>query len=109
MFAHACKVGLQGVVSKLRDSEYPTGRGNDWVKKIYAQLETLTFAGFAIDGSKWDGLYVGRREGDDLVYAGKVDHGFDTVSLADLNKRLTPLVRKTQAFAEQIAAQGHLG
>jgi bifunctional non-homologous end joining protein LigD len=26
--------------------------------------------------------------GDDLVYAGKVDHGFDKVSAANLQKRL---------------------
>ena len=77
MFAHACKVGLEGVVSKVRDSRYASGRGNDWVKKTCAQRETLTIAGFALDGNKWDGIYVGRRKGKDLVYAGKVDHGFD--------------------------------
>jgi ATP-dependent DNA ligase len=60
MFEHACKIGLEGVVSKVRDSAYPTGRSNDWVKKTCAQRETLTIAGFALDGSKWDGLY-GRR------------------------------------------------
>jgi bifunctional non-homologous end joining protein LigD len=100
MLAHACKVGLEGVVSKVRDSTYPTGRSNDWVKKTCAQRETLTIAGFALDGTKWDGLYVGRRKGDDLVYAGKVDHGFDKISAADLKRRLTPLVRKTQASHE---------
>ena len=42
MFAHACKVGLEGVVSKVRDSRYTSGRGNDWVKKTCAQRETLT-------------------------------------------------------------------
>src|ERR1700743_3184731 len=106
MFEHACKVGLEGVVSKVRDSVYPTGRSNDWVKKTCAQRETLTIAGFALDGSKWDGLYVARRKGDDLVYAGKVDHGFDKASAADLKKRLTPLVRKTQAFAKRVAHKG---
>ena len=106
MFAQACKIGLEGVVSKVRDSAYPTGRGNDWVKKTCALRETLTIAGFALDGSKWDGLYVGRRNGDDLVYAGKVDHGFDKISAADLRKRLQPLVRKTQAFAKRIAHKG---
>jgi bifunctional non-homologous end joining protein LigD len=106
MFAHACKIGLEGVVSKVRDGAYPTGRSNDWVKKTCAQRETLTIAGFALDGTKWDGLYVARRQGDDLVYAGKVDHGFDKVSAADLKKRLTPLVRKTQAFAKRIAHKG---
>src|ERR1700694_638476 len=81
---------------------YPTGRSNDWVKKTCAQRETLTIAGFARDGTKWEGLFVGRRKGKDLVYPGKVDHGFDKVSAADLRKRLEPLVRKTQAFAKRI-------
>jgi bifunctional non-homologous end joining protein LigD len=83
MFAHACKVGLEGVVSKVRDSTYSSGRGNVWVKKTCAQRETLTIAGFALDAGKWDGIYVGRYKGDDLVYAGKVDHGFDKASAAD--------------------------
>jgi bifunctional non-homologous end joining protein LigD len=29
MYTHACKVGLEGVVSKVRDSKYNSGRGND--------------------------------------------------------------------------------
>ncbi|MCK1642123.1 non-homologous end-joining DNA ligase [Bradyrhizobium sp. 157] len=106
MFAHACKVGLEGVVSKVRDSRYPSGRGRDWVKKTCAQRETLTIAGFALDGNDWDGIYVGRRRGDDLIYAGKVDHGFDKVSAADLRKRLTPLIRKTQPYTKRIAHKG---
>ena len=51
MYRHACKVGLEGVVSKVRDSKYNSGRGNDWVKKTCAQRETLTIAGFALDGN----------------------------------------------------------
>lgn len=80
MFAHACKVGLEGVVSKVRDSAYSSGRGTNWVKKTCARRETLTIAGFALDEGKWDGIYVAKRKGKDLVYAGKVDHGFDKVS-----------------------------
>jgi bifunctional non-homologous end joining protein LigD len=106
MFEHACKVGLEGVVSKVRDSRYVSGRGNDWVKKTCAQRETLTIAGFALDGSKWDGIYVGRQKGKNLVYAGKVDHGFTKSSAADLRERLTPLVRKTQPYAKRIAHKG---
>jgi bifunctional non-homologous end joining protein LigD len=36
MFAHACKLGLEGVVSKVRDSAYASGLGNSWVKKSCA-------------------------------------------------------------------------
>jgi bifunctional non-homologous end joining protein LigD len=106
MFAHACKLGLEGVVSKVRDNVYISGRGNNWVKKTCAQRETLTIAGFALDEGKWDGIYVGRRKGDDLIYAGKVDHGFDKTSAADLQKRLKPLIRKTQPYAKRIAHKG---
>jgi bifunctional non-homologous end joining protein LigD len=106
MFAHACKIGLEGVVSKVRDSAYASGRGNNWVKKTCAQRETLTIAGFALDEGKWDGIYLGRRKGDDLVYAGKVDHGFDKASAADLQRRLKPLIRKTQPYAKRIAHKG---
>lgn len=106
MFAHACKIGLEGVVSKVRDRAYTSGRGNNWVKKTCAQRETLTIAGFALDGTKWDGLYVGRQKGDDLVYAGKVDHGFDKTSTAELRRQLEPLVRKTQPYTKRIAHKG---
>lgn len=106
MFAHACKVGLEGVVSKVRDSIYNSGRGNNWVKTTCAQRETLTIAGFALDEGKWDGIYLGRHKGDDLIYAGKVDHGFDKSSAAELQKRLKPLIRKTQPYAKRIAHKG---
>jgi bifunctional non-homologous end joining protein LigD len=106
MFKHACGIGLEGVVSKVRDSRYSSGRGNDWVKKICAQRETLTIAGFSLKENKFDGLYLGRLKGTDLVYAGKVDHGFDGVSAKDLQARLKPLVRKTQPYAKRIAHRG---
>jgi bifunctional non-homologous end joining protein LigD len=106
MLTHACKIGLEGVVSKVGDSRYPAGRTNDWVKTTCAQRETLPIAGFALDGNNWDGLYVGRYKGEDLVYAGKVDHGFDRASTDELRDRLKPLIRKTQPYAKRIAHRG---
>jgi bifunctional non-homologous end joining protein LigD len=100
------KTGLEGVISKVRDSHYPSGRSKDWVKVACAHRETLTIAGFGLDGNKWDGLYIGRRKGADLVYAGKVDHGFDTASAKALRARLTPLIRKTQPYSKRIARRG---
>ena len=31
-FAHACKLGLEGIVSKRKDSPYCSGRSSDWLK-----------------------------------------------------------------------------
>ena len=106
MYKHACKTGLEGVVSKVGDSRYVSGRVNDWVKKTCAQRETLAIAGFALDGKKWDGIYLGRRKGKELIYAGKVDHAFDTASAKDLRARLKPLIRETQPYAKKIAHRG---
>jgi bifunctional non-homologous end joining protein LigD len=106
MFKHACKTGLEGVVSKVRDSKYASGRINDWVKKTCAQRETLTIAGFAMKGNQFDGLYVGRRKGNELIYAGKVDHGFDNDIAKDLRARLKPLVRNAQPYSKRIAHHG---
>ncbi|MGY4370712.1 bifunctional non-homologous end joining protein LigD [Bradyrhizobium sp. LB1.3] len=77
LYRRACQAGLEGIVSKIADSPYVGGRGNYWVKTTCAHRETLAIAGFALDGNKWDGIFLGRRKGGDLIYAGKVDHGFD--------------------------------
>ncbi len=72
MYKHACKTGLEGVISKVRDSRYVSGRVNDWVKKTCAKRETLAIAGFALDGKKWDGIYLGRRKGKELICVAEV-------------------------------------
>jgi len=32
IFAHACKMGLEGIVSKRKGSTYRSGRSPDWLK-----------------------------------------------------------------------------
>jgi bifunctional non-homologous end joining protein LigD len=32
VFRHACKLGLEGIVSKREDSAYRSGRSPDWLK-----------------------------------------------------------------------------
>ena len=32
MFEHACRMGLEGIVSKRKGSWYHSGRSRDWVK-----------------------------------------------------------------------------
>ena len=106
MYKHACKTGLEGVVSKVRDSRYVSGRINDWVKKTCAQRETLAIAGFALDGKNGTASISAGARAKELIYAGKVDHGFDTASAKDLQARLKPLIRKTQPYAKKIAHRG---
>jgi ATP-dependent DNA ligase len=32
LFRHACKLGLEGIVAKRRDSRYRSGRCREWIK-----------------------------------------------------------------------------
>jgi bifunctional non-homologous end joining protein LigD len=47
-------------------------------------------------------LYVGRREGDKLLYAGKVRTGYTEASARELRERLDPLIRKTSPLTTPV-------
>jgi bifunctional non-homologous end joining protein LigD len=103
MFKHACKTGLEGVVSKVRDSQYPGGRTNHWVK---------------VSARRWQSQASQATNGMDCMSAGarastwstpaKVDLGFDRESAKALRARLTPLIRETQPYSKHRPPR-HLG
>ena len=41
VFAHACKMGLEGIVSKRKDSPYRSGRSPDWLKSKNPACEAV--------------------------------------------------------------------
>jgi bifunctional non-homologous end joining protein LigD len=106
LFRRVCAGELEGVVSKIADSPYGGVRGNYWVKTTCAHRETLAIAGFKIKDNRFDGIFVGRQHGEELFYAGKVEHGFEDAAVKDLERRLKKLVRKTQPFAKRIPNSG---
>jgi ATP-dependent DNA ligase len=85
----AGKSGLADVFSRIRNSKYASGKGNDWAKKICVQREALTVAAFALDemGGTWS------AQGEYLVYVGKVDHDFDKDRAEELRTKLKPLTQ----------------
>lgn len=102
LYKHGCAMSLEGIVSKQLDGKYRSGRTDGWIKLTCRQRETLPIVGYAMKANRFDGLILGRRDGDDLIYAGKVDHGFTRDDEKDVRARLGPLVQKAQAFARKI-------
>jgi ATP-dependent DNA ligase len=41
VFAHACKMGLEGIVSKRKTSPYRSGRSPDWLKSKNPACEAV--------------------------------------------------------------------
>ena len=100
-FAHACKAGLEGIISKLRREPYRAGRSRDWVKTKCVQRQEFVIGGFTDpEGSRLGigALLIGYYEGSRLVFSGKVGTGFPHKLALDLRRRLERIEMATCPF-----------
>jgi bifunctional non-homologous end joining protein LigD len=102
LFKRACKLGLEGLVSKRLDAPYRSGRSLNWTKVTCRNRESFYAVGIANKGKKFDGVYLARRDGDELLYAGKVERGFTDALEKDLKKRLEPFKTPTQPLTRKV-------
>ncbi|MEP7010288.1 MAG: DNA ligase D [Acidobacteriota bacterium] len=102
-FKQACDLGIEGIVAKQGEAPYRTGRGAGWLKIKCLGRQEVVIGGFtAPKGSRSDlgALLVGTYREKELQFAGKVGTGFNDETLADLARRLKPLIRKTSPFVD---------
>jgi bifunctional non-homologous end joining protein LigD len=103
VFRHACEMGLEGIVAKRADLLYRSGRVEGWIKAKCTKLMELAIVGFVpAKGRSIAALRLARREGERLVYVGKVGTGFTQKTAQSVRERLEPLVRKTPALAKPL-------
>ena len=90
--AHACRMGLEGIVSKRRDRPYTPGRGAAWLKTKCIKRQEFVVGGFTDpEGSRLGigALLVGVRAADGtLAFAGKVGTGFTNRGAQELRRTL---------------------
>ena len=102
-YQQACRLSLEGIISKRGDRPYRSGRGKDWLKVKCLKRQEFVIVGFTDpEGSRtgFGALLLGVHDDDGkLVFAGKVGTGFNDQVLRDLRKRLGKIERKTPAFA----------
>jgi len=102
VFAEACKLGLEGIVSKRIDLPYRPGRSQGWLKTKGALRQEFVIGGFTDpEGSRQGiGALLCGTHGDDgsLLFAGKVGTGFSDAATRALRGRLDPLVQTQCPF-----------
>ena len=76
-----------------------SGRVNDWTKVTCRQRETLQIVGYALKNNRFDGLYLGRQNGDQLLKGGS---WLFNRHCQRVRERLTPLVQRTQDHSQKI-------
>jgi bifunctional non-homologous end joining protein LigD len=92
MFAHACKLGWEGIVSKNADAPYRSDRNEGWLKVKCVQKGKFPVIGFVKDPSGVAALYLGKREGEELVYMGKVGTGWSRTVSSQIRKNLNTVI-----------------
>ncbi|MGH7243298.1 MAG: DNA ligase D [Phycisphaerales bacterium] len=88
----ACRLGLEGVVSKQVDAPYVSGRSRSWLKIKCGMRQEFVIVGYtAPDGARkhFGSLLLGAHDAKGkLVYTGKVGTGFSEAMLRDLGGKL---------------------
>ncbi|HYF07747.1 MAG TPA: DNA ligase D, partial [Acetobacteraceae bacterium] len=97
----ACRMGLEGIVSKRADGIYRPGqRGEDWVKSKCRGNDEFVIGGFGAGPKGRMTLLLGAWRGGRLVPLGRVGSGISAAAERDLRQRLKPLLRRNSPFAE---------
>ena len=100
--ASACKLGLEGIIAKRRDSSYVSRRSSAWIKLKCSQRQEFVIGGYtAPQGSRTGigALLLGVHDDKGaLKYAGKVGSGFSDATLLDIKKRLDGVTAKANPF-----------
>lgn len=103
MLSHARSYGLEGIISKLKNAPYRSGRSEDWLKTKCGQNQELVIVGYK-DSTHLKGaigaLVLGYYENGQLKYAGRSGTGYTVETAHDLWKRLQPLRTDHPAFGK---------
>jgi bifunctional non-homologous end joining protein LigD len=110
LLAEVKRLGLEGIIGKLRDSVYEPGRrSGTWLKIKSVNEQEFVIGGYTPpQGARqyFGAILVGYYENKKLLFAGKVGTGFDTKMLANLYKRFKKEEREDCPFADLPSKQG---
>jgi bifunctional non-homologous end joining protein LigD len=100
VLAAACRLSMEGVVSKRRAAAYRSGRGDDWTKSKCRGRDEFVVGGWSHEkeGRGLGALLVGARREAGLVYLGRVGTGFSAATRTSLVRQLTAAGRATTPF-----------
>jgi bifunctional non-homologous end joining protein LigD len=105
----ACRMNLEGIVSKQADAPYKSGRGDSWTKSKCRAGHEVVIGGWSTRNGKFRSLLVGVHRGDHLVYVGRVGTGYSSDKVKRLLPRLKELAAKTSPFTGKGAPRHEAG
>ncbi len=96
-FEAAAKFNWKGIMSKLADAPYRSERTEAWQKIKTVIKGKFPVISFVKDPTGVAALYLGKKEGKDLVYTGKVGTGWTRTVSSQIRKQLDAVVSPNQS------------
>lgn len=109
---HACRLSLEGIVSKRRDAPYRPGRGKTWVKSKCSARQEFVIGGYVpstVSRKAVGSLALGVFEEGKLQHVGRVGTGFSAEVAESLQTRLERLRTDEKPFDNAMTADERRG
>ncbi|WP_027664331.1 DNA ligase D [Rhizobium leguminosarum] len=94
----ACKLSLEGIISKQADAPYQSGRTESWAKSKCRAGHEVVIGAYAKTNGKFRSLLVGVYRGDHFVYVGRVGTGYGAKKVETLLPKLKALETAKSPF-----------
>jgi bifunctional non-homologous end joining protein LigD len=94
----ACRLSLEGIVSKQGDAPYQSGRTETWAKSKCRAGHEVVIGAYAKTNGKFRSLLVGVHRGDHFVYVGRVGTGYGAKTVETLLPKLQEMETSKSPF-----------
>ena len=94
----ACRMDLEGIVSKRLDAPYQSGRTDSWGKSKCRQGHEVVIGGWTTTGENFRSLIAGVYREGQLHHVGRIGTGFGREVVARIMPRLRPLETDESPF-----------
>jgi bifunctional non-homologous end joining protein LigD len=95
----ACRMSLEGIVSKRLDAPYRSGRGETWQKSKCRAGHEVVIGGWTGEPGQLRSLLVGVNRDGKLIYTGRVGTGFGRDKVARVLPRLVKVESDKSPFS----------
>ena len=112
MLEHACRLGLEGIVSKRVDMPYRLGRGEHWLKSKSVYRQEFIIIGYVpstVAPGSVGALVLGYHENGTLMYAGRVGTGYSHKQARELHAMLEKIAAPRPALGNALPAGAEKG
>ncbi|NKJ08027.1 DNA ligase D [Rhizobium sp. SG741] len=94
----ACRLSLEGIVSKRGDVPYQSGRTETWAKSKCRAGHEVVIGAYAKTNGKFRSLLVGVNRGDHFDYVGRVGTGYGAKTVETLLPKLREMETSKSPF-----------